>query len=122
MKSRVKFLNLFKIHLPITATVSIGHRVTGVLLAVLMLWAMYTLYFITVCNEYSWQWLSGHLLWQFPALIFLISFLFHLVAGLRHMIEDHMPDATLSHAVSTAKWTVYVWIVLVLLAMVGFVS
>ena len=120
MKGQIKFLNLFKIYMPLTAWVSIAHRISGLILAVLMFWAMYTLYFIHVCNEYSWRWLTSQPLWYLPGYLAIISFVCHLVAGIRHMIDDHMLSADLSHAVCSAKWALVVMAVLSVISICGF--
>lgn len=93
--TRPKNLNLFTIHFPIPAIVSILHRVTGLflfLLIPLVLWALE--YSLTDAGYEVLQQKLG--LWYVKALfwILFIPFCFHVVAGIRHLLSDiHIGDS-----------------------------
>ena len=112
MKNRPVFLNLFRMTLPIPAVMSITHRLTGVAMSLSLIWLLYMLYFIKVCNEYSWRWLTSLIVWKITALIVVAVFLWHLLAGLRHIWDDYFGDHTLQSAHSTAILMLIIWLVL----------
>jgi len=91
MASRPIDLNLFKIHFPITAVVSILHRASGLLLFFvipLLLWLLQA----SLTSEMQWQqiqqvlrdsfWVKG-LYW-----LCLSALTYHVIAGVRHLIMD----------------------------------
>lgn len=114
---RPKNLNLFTIHFPIPAIVSILHRISGAFLFLLIpfiLWAF--AYSLTPEGFYSFQgWLSSF----WAKLIFwivFVAFSFHLVAGVRHLLSDiHIGD-TLKAGRMTAVLTFVITFILVVLA------
>lgn len=83
-------LNLFTIKFPIPAIVSILHRVSGVLLFLfipIVLWALQ----ISLGSADDFQSLVAFLsapLSKFLIWIFLSSLVYHLIAGVRHLIQD----------------------------------
>lgn len=115
MSSRLVFLNLFKIKLPLPAIISISHRLTGLYVSVSLIWMLYTLYFLKFCNTASWRWLTTHPLWLIIAYTTVITFMYHLIAGVRHVIDDFTHDHELSGAVRTAKIALAAWLLLSLL-------
>ncbi len=115
MKDRVKSLNLLNIHMPVTAWISIGHRISGLLLSLGLLWALYTLFFLRVCNVYSWNWLIRQPVWIVSATITVSAFIFHFLAGLRHIYEDHSVGHPLESSMLSAKLTIAGWLFLTLL-------
>ena len=115
--NRPKNLNLFTIHFPIPAIVSILHRITGFilfLLVPLLLWALaYSL-------SYEGFGTLRHSLssfgYKFFIWLLLIPFFFHLVAGVRHLLADvHIGD-TLKAGRLASVLTFIITAVLVLLA------
>lgn len=90
MKRRPINLNLFTIHFPLTAWVSIAHRLSGVfvfLLIPLLLWMLQE----SIVSEDRFMNLSRLLnqavlqvLWW----AFLLALLYHWVAGIRHLLMD----------------------------------
>lgn len=89
-KRRPKHLNLFKIHQPIIAVVSIAHRLSGLLLAVLTPVLIYALQrslhdargYAEVLHWFDLWWIRLGLLVAVWALAH------HLLAGLRHLYQD----------------------------------
>lgn len=93
-KSRPKNLNLFTIRFPIPAIVSILHRVSGAVLFLLipfMLWALQSS--LTYDGfDYMQQSLENGVV-KFVIWVLLAPFLYHLVAGVRHLLSDmHIGD------------------------------
>ncbi|HVE44275.1 MAG TPA: succinate dehydrogenase, cytochrome b556 subunit [Gammaproteobacteria bacterium] len=94
-QTRPKNLNLFTIHFPIPAIVSILHRISGVILFLLIPFFL----FMLSCSltpsgfEQCHEWLSSPV---FKVLVWLytVPLCFHLVAGIRHLLSDiHIGDS-----------------------------
>ena len=90
INQRPKNLNLFTIHFPIPAIVSILHRISGFALFILIpiviwIWGLS----VSSPDTFSTvqQWLSSPLL-KFLLWLFLVPFCYHLVAGIRHLLMD----------------------------------
>ena len=115
MKQAPRFLNLLKISLPLTALISISHRITGVFLSASLLWMLYTLYFLKVCNEFSWRWLTSHPLWYIPGYLIITAFLFHICAGVRHIFDDVFGTHSLTSANRGSIFVIFGWICLLVL-------
>jgi len=93
--SRPKNLNLFTIHFPIPAIVSILHRVTGAFLFLMIPVVMYAWQLSLTYNGFDRLRFWMHAI-HFKLLIWLlfIPFIFHLVAGVRHLLSDiHFGDS-----------------------------
>ena len=87
---RPKFLNLFKIHLPVTGVTSFAHRVSGALLFVSLPFWIY-IFSLSLHNEASFKIAQGYLTsaWTKLALLVLLwSILHHLLAGIRFLLLD----------------------------------
>lgn len=118
-RERPKYLNLFRIRLPVPGLVSILHRISG---AALFVFAWVLLYLL----QQSLQSQDSHerflaLLASWPVKLFLIgmlwSFLHHFLAGLRFLLLDVQVAGDLRAARATS-WTVLIG-ALVLTAIVG---
>lgn len=118
--NRPFFLNLLKIHLPVTGFVSILHRISGLLLFLAIPFSVYLL-------ELSLQGQAGfvqaadilHLpVVQLGLLILLWSIIHHLFAGIRFLLTDFDIGLEKRQSIYYA-WAVFVLeaIVFVLLAM-----
>ena len=89
-KPRPVNLNLLTIHFPITAIVSIAHRLSGLLLFItipFLVWALS----LSLASPASFNLVQGvlHLLWIKLLLWLVLSALFyHLLAGIRHFIMN----------------------------------
>lgn len=89
-KQRPVNLNLFTMHFPLPAIISILHRISGVVLYLLIPLALWALS-LSLSSEDGFQVINEHLtspLGKFFLWVFLTPFLFHLVAGLRHLLLD----------------------------------
>lgn len=83
---RPVFLNLFKIQLPLAALISIKHRLSGVFFFCMFPLFLYIYSLVPLGNELS---VFCQLLWVQIALWLSISaFLYHFIAGMRHMFFD----------------------------------
>ncbi|HIH2763840.1 MAG TPA: succinate dehydrogenase, cytochrome b556 subunit [Candidatus Azoamicus sp.] len=90
MKSKHVFLNLFFIKFPITAITSIIHRVTGIFLFLCIPIFLYFLK-ISLASESSFllaKNLFNSLYIKFFLFVFLSSFIYHFVMGVKHIIMD----------------------------------
>lgn len=120
-KQRPVYLNLFQISFPITAIVSILHRISGVLLFFaipLVLWALdqslkdafgfYTIHTFfggLVCKIVLWGLLS--------------AFIYHSVAGIRHFLMDCHIGETKEGGRLGAQITLGVSLILIVLLGIG---
>lgn len=84
------FLNLFQIHLPVSALVSILHRISGVALVLLIPAAIYSLGLSLQGEEQfaTVQAWFGSVFGQIMLLFLLAVFIQHLFSGLRHLAMD----------------------------------
>lgn len=115
---RPKNLNLFTIHQPLPAIVSILHRISGFLLFLLipvMLWGFYLSLkspndFESVRAFFSTPWMKG-VVW-----VVLSAFLYHFVAGIRHLLMDLEIGIELKSGRISSLITCLVSVILILLA------
>jgi succinate dehydrogenase / fumarate reductase cytochrome b subunit len=123
MKKRPVNLNLLTIKQPITAFVSITHRITGVLTVIFVpffLWGLSR----AVASSNSFAQLQALLQNSFIKLmlfLFVSAVLYHLVMGLRHLLMDlgfaenfHAGKKTAWAAIILAAiliiiWGIYIW-------------
>lgn len=119
---RPVFLNLLQISLPITALVSILHRVSGVglILSMPVLVLLQWLLLSTVQPSIELGlWLS---LWWIQVILFLVlaGSMYHLLAGIRHLYHD----ISLQHSLQSSRVSAYsvisVWIFWVLYCLYRF--
>jgi len=89
-QDRVKFLNLLQIRFPVTAVLSIGHRITGIALFLAIPFLIYLL-------ELSLSSASGYTqvidvlgspLLRFISVLLIWAFAHHLYAGIRYLLLD----------------------------------
>ncbi|MBX3708826.1 MAG: succinate dehydrogenase, cytochrome b556 subunit [Gammaproteobacteria bacterium] len=114
---RPKNLNLFTIHFPIPAIVSILHRVSGAFLFLLIPFVLWGFSYSLTDSGYDalQRWLGTAYVKLIGWLLF-IPFCFHLIAGIRHLLSDvHMGD-TLTMGRKTAVLTFIIFAALVILA------
>lgn len=117
LPNRPKNLNLFTIHFPIPAIVSILHRITGFVLFLLIPFALWGLSYSLSSDGFARMqyWFSN----PFVKLFFwavLVPFIFHFVAGVRHLLSDiHIGD-TLKGGRLASYLTFIVSAVLIILA------
>lgn len=114
---RPVFLDIPKMRFPITAMISIFHRISGVLLFLFVPLAIYLLG-ASIASPQSFQSLK---LWLHnPGIAFLIWMMlsataFHLFAGIRHLLMD----CGLFEHFNQAKVTAYIVILLTVASMVS---
>ena len=114
--NRPVFLNLFRIHLPVTAVLSLAHRFTGVLLFLLIPGLIYLLGLSLESPQGYQQVLSlvEQPLWR-SVLILITWFLaHHLFAGIRYLLIDI--DIGIDTAISRhSSWMVIIAGIVVML-------
>lgn len=117
-KKRPVNLDIGTIHLPVTAYVSILHRVSGVVLfgAVgLFLWILDS----SLSSEESFNSIKvfmSTLTVQIIIWLSLAALIYHLVAGLRHLVMDYGYGETLSGGTLGAKLVLVLSVILMLMA------
>ena len=117
-KKRPVNLDIGTIHLPVTAYVSILHRVSGVVLfgAVgLFLWILDS----SLSSEESFNSIKvfmSTLTVQIIIWLSLAALIYHLVAGLRHLVMDYGYGETLSGGILGAKLVLVLSVILMLMA------
>lgn len=117
-KNRPVNLDISTFSLPITAYVSILHRVSGVILfgvVALLLWALGT----SLSSESGFESVKEVFSSPLVKLIMwasLAALAYHLVAGIRHLIMDAGVGETLEGGKTGAKIAIALAIVLILLA------
>lgn len=97
VKKRPVNLNLFTIRFPVNALLSICHRLSGILLFLLLPFILY-LFSLSVKSENSFISISNALaeffLLRFTIFIYVSAFSYHLFAGVRHLFMDlHLLDS-----------------------------
>lgn len=110
MNERPVFLNLFQIRFPLTAIVSILHRISGVILFLfipLMLWILQQ----SLQSATSFTALRDFFMSPMGIAILIIlgvPFIYHLFAGIRHIVMD----CGIGETKQTAKITAYLVLIL----------
>ena len=106
-RARPVFFNLMQIQMPVGALASIGHRLSGVLLAAGLPVAVYLLD-ISLRDEQGFaevtRWGNS---WAFKGAAFLLAWALahHMLAGVRHLLTDISVGSTLYRARRSA-WAV----------------
>jgi succinate dehydrogenase / fumarate reductase cytochrome b subunit len=120
-KPRPVYLNLFAIRQPLPAIASILHRVSGALLFLvgipLLLWLVQR----SLASPEGFAAVTGPLMTPFGKLVVLVlawSYLFHLLAGLRHLALDLHVGIALAPARSSAAAVLVLSILLTLIVAV----
>ena len=110
MRERPVFLKLWKIHLPLAAFISITHRVSGVVFFLgfpLMLYLYSLLPLGSEIEEWTRLWWVKMSLWLMVNL-----YLYHFLAGLRHMVADFGHNHSLQRANQSAIWVLVLAVLL----------
>jgi succinate dehydrogenase / fumarate reductase cytochrome b subunit len=118
-KKRPKFLNLFRIHLPVAGVTSIAHRVSGAVMFLSIPLLIY-LFSLSVKSPQGFQQALGMLDSYYSRLILTIlawAFAHHLLAGIRFLLTDVELGTELSTARKTA-WLVNIGGAVVFLVLV----
>jgi len=115
--TRPKNLNLFTIHFPLPAIVSILHRISGFFLFLLIPFVIWGFDYSLKPEGFDTitRWMTSYYA-KFIFLVTFAAFCFHLVAGIRHLLSDiHIGD-TLKMGRLTAVLVFIVSILLIILA------
>jgi len=120
MSKKPVYINLLKIQLPLSALLSISHRVSGIMIFFMVLPVFaYILNilldspasFISYIDAYN----SSIFLRTF-VLFNILIFEYHVIAGIRHMLMDfHLISETLSASNTSAKIALIIFIINALL-------
>lgn len=116
-KTRPVNLNLMTIKFPITAIVSILHRASGVLIFLYLPVFMYLLQ-RSLSSPASFYNLRANLDGPWVSLfiwIGIVAVLYHLVAGVRHLIMDLGHGESMASARKSAMWVFIVTIILAII-------
>ena len=124
MSIKPVYINLFKIQLPLSALLSITHRVSGMLIFFLVL--PVSAYILNLLLESS----DSFLLFMdsYNASIFIRTFVlfnilvfeYHVIAGIRHMLIDfHLISETLSSSNTSAMAALILFFVISLLTILA---
>ncbi|HLF66113.1 MAG TPA: succinate dehydrogenase, cytochrome b556 subunit [Gammaproteobacteria bacterium] len=117
-KQRPVFLNLTQIRFPLPAIVSILHRISGVLLFLFIPFVLAALHY-SLSSESDFQSLVAFLHEPLPFILtwgFVAALLYHLLAGIRHLLMDKGFAETRSGARKTAWVVIVLAVVLIVLA------
>lgn len=113
---RPKHLNLFTIHFPIPAIVSILHRLSGAVLFFLIPFMLWGLALSLTSDGFDTLREWGNFFYiKFMMWLIFIPFCFHLVAGLRHLLMDIHIGTSLTMGRQFAIGTCVVFIFLIFL-------
>ncbi len=106
---RPVFLNLFQIHLPVTAVVSLAHRATGIFLFFLLPFVIY-FFGLSLQNEQGYLKTLEFLRQPLPLSLLILIFWFlchHLLAGIRYLLIDIDIGVSVSTS-RTSAWLVII--------------
>ena len=115
--NRPKYLNLFKIKLPITGVASINHRISGL---ILFLAIPFSLYFLQTSLssadgfKEAMECLSSPII-KIAFIILTWSFVHHLLAGFRFLLIDQNLGISLPTARKTAWFVIFAAVIISLI-------
>jgi succinate dehydrogenase / fumarate reductase cytochrome b subunit len=101
MSIKPVFINLLKIRLPLSAFMSITHRVSGVALFLLVIPVSLVIFSYLVSSEDSYleflAFYQDNFIFRTFVLFCILIFQYHMFAGLRHLLHDfHVLPETLN--------------------------
>ena len=120
MSLKPVYINWFRIQLPLSALLSISHRVSGILIFFMVL--PFSAYILNILLDSQASFIS--FLDTYKTSIFLRTFVlfnilifeYHVIAGIRHMLMDfHLISETLSASNTSAKIVIILFLVIALL-------
>lgn len=117
--NRPFFLNLLKIHLPVTGFVSFLHRISGLLLFIAIPISVY-LFDLSLQGSAGFEHAANilaHPVMQLLGLLLLWSLLHHLFAGIRFLLTDLDIGLSKAQAIGSA-WLVFALELIVLILIV----
>ena len=126
MSIKPVYINLFKIQLPLSAFLSISHRVSGILIFFLVLPVSAYILNLLLASQDSFSSFVD----VFNSSVFLRTFVlfniliveYHVIAGIRHMLMDfHLVSETLSASNTSAITALIVFFLIALLTILGLI-
>ena len=126
MSIKPVYINLFKIQLPLSALLSISHRVSGILIFFLVLPVSAYILNLLLASQDSFSSFVD----VFNSSVFLRTFVlfnilifeYHVIAGIRHMLIDFkLVSETLSASNTSAITALIVFFVIALLTILGLI-
>jgi succinate dehydrogenase / fumarate reductase cytochrome b subunit len=126
MSIKPVYINLFKIQLPLSALLSISHRVSGILIFFLVLPVSAYILNLLLASQDSFSSFVD----VFNSSVFLRTFVlfnilifeYHVIAGIRHMLMDFkLVSETLSASNTSAITALIIFFVIALLTTVGLI-
>ena len=126
MSIKPVYINLFKIQLPLSALLSISHRVSGILIFFLVLPVSAYILNLLLASQDSFSSFVD----VFNSSVFLRTFVlfnilifeYHVIAGIRHMLMDFkLVSETLSASNKSAITALIVFFVIALLTILGLI-
>ena len=126
MSIKPVYINLFKIQLPLSALISISHRVSGILIFFLVLPVSAYILNLLLASQDSFSSFVD----VFNSSVFLRTFVlfnilifeYHVIAGIRHMLMDFkLVSETLSASNTSAITALIVFFVIALLTILGLI-
>ena len=120
MSIKPVYINLFKIQLPLSALLSISHRVSGILIFFMVLPVSAYILNILLASQASFiSFLDAYkasVYLRTFVLFNILIFVYHVIAGIRHMLMDfHLISETLSASNTSAKIAIILFLVIALL-------
>ena len=124
MSIKPVYINLFKIQLPISALLSISHRVSGMLIFFMVLPFSAYLYNILLASQDSFvlfiESYNSSIFLRTFVLFNVLIFEYHVIAGIRHMLMDfHIVSETLSASSNSALTALVTFAAIALLTILG---
>ena len=126
MSIKPVYINLFKIQLPLSALLSISHRVSGILIFFLVFPVSAYILNLLLASQDSFSSFVN----VFNSSVFLRTFVlfnilifeYHVIAGIRHMLMDFkLVSETLSASNTSAITALIVFFVIALLTILGLI-
>jgi len=126
MSIKPVYINLFKIQLPLSALLSISHRVSGILIFFLVLPVSAYILNLLLASQDSFSSFVD----VFNSSVFLRTFVlfnilifeYHVIAGIRHMLMDFkLVSETLSASNTSAITALIIFFVIALLTILGLI-
>ena len=120
------YINIFKIQLPISALLSISHRVSGMLIFFMVLPFSAYLFNILLASQDSFalfiESYNSSIFLRTFVLFNILIFEYHVIAGIRHMLMDFkLVSETLSASNTSAITALIVFFVIALLTILGLI-
>ena len=112
---RPVFLNLMQIRLPVCALVSILHRVTGVVIVLFLPILIFLMYEVSSRSHFIVWPPAYHWVAKILELGVVWSFMYHALAGIRHMFHDFTGVHSLKSTVVSAYMVLFAWFIWILL-------